>query len=138
MVNKIILVGHVGKDPEVRHLDNNLVCARFSLATKERWSKDGNKTEHTEWHNIVMWRSLADIAEKYVRKGNMVYIEGKVRSRSYDDKDGIKRTVVDVIADTMTLLGSKPDNTSVLQPTTPLNEPPEATMDTLPPEDLPF
>ena len=109
MVNKVILLGHVGKDPEVRHMDNNLVMARFTLATNERWVKDGNKTEITEWHNIVMWKNLAEIAEKYVRKGSLLYIEGKIRSRSYDDKDGIKRYITEILADTMQLLGSKPD-----------------------------
>ena len=108
MVNKVILVGYVGKDPEITHLDNNLVRARFSLATSERWTKDGNKTEITEWHNIVMWRNLAELAEKYVRKGSFLYIEGKIRSRSYDDKEGIKRYVYEIIADEMNFIGSKP------------------------------
>jgi single-strand DNA-binding protein len=79
------------------------------LATNERWIKDGNKTEITEWHNIVMWKNLAEIAEKYVRKGKLLYIEGKIRSRSYDDKDGIKRYITEILADTMQLVGSKPD-----------------------------
>jgi single-strand DNA-binding protein len=105
MVNKVILMGNVGKDPEVRHMDNNLVMARFTLATNERWLKDGNRTEHTEWHNIVMWRGMAEVAEKYVRKGTMLYVEGRLRSRSYDDKDGIKRYVTEILADTMNLVG---------------------------------
>jgi len=108
MVNKVILVGNVGKDPEVRHMDNNLVVARFPLATSERWIKDGNRVEHTEWHNIVVWRGLAEIAEKYVRKGSHLYIEGKISSRTYDDKDGIKRYAYEIVADEMKLLGSKP------------------------------
>jgi single-strand DNA-binding protein len=109
MVNKVILLGNVGKDPEVRHMDNNLVMARFPLATSERWNKDGNRTEHTEWHNIVMWRGMAEVAEKYVRKGSSLYIEGRLRSRSYDDKDGIKRYVTEILADTMNLLGPRPE-----------------------------
>ena len=109
MVNKVILLGHVGKDPEVRHMDNNLVMVRFPLATSERWTKDGNKTEVTEWHNIVMWRDLAEIADKYVRKGRLLYIEGKIRTRSYDDKDGAKRYITEILADTMQLLGSRPE-----------------------------
>ena len=109
MVNKVILVGYVGKDPDVRHMDNNLVKASFTLATNERWVKDGNKTEITEWHNIVMWKNLAEIAEKYVRKGSLLYIEGKIRTRSYDDKDGVKRYINEILADTMQLLGSKPE-----------------------------
>jgi len=110
MVNKVILLGYVGKDPDVRHMDNNLVVARFTLAVNERWvNKDGNRTEHTEWFNIVVWRSLAEVAEKYVRKGSLLYIEGKIQSRSYDDKDGIKRYTIDVVADIMQLIGSKPE-----------------------------
>ena len=111
MVNKVILMGYAGKDPEVSHMDNNLVRARFSLATNERWvNKEGNRTEHTEWHNIVMWRNLAEIAEKYVRKGSLLYIEGRISSRTYDDKDGIKRYVYEIVADEMKIIGSKPEN----------------------------
>jgi len=103
MVNKVILMGKVGKDPEVRRMDNNLVFARFSLATNERWNKDGVWSEHTEWHNVIMWRSMAERAEKNVRKGSTVYIEGRLRSRSYDDKDGVKRFLTEVLADVMHL-----------------------------------
>jgi len=116
MVNKVILLGYVGKDPEIRHMDNNLVMARFTLATHERWTKDGSRTEHTEWHNIVMWRGLAEIAEKYVRKGSMLYIEGRLRSRSYDDKDGNKRFTIEILADTMNFAGSKPEGGTPPQP----------------------
>jgi len=130
MVNKVFLLGHVGKDPEIRHMDNNLVMARFTLATNERWIKDGNKTEHTEWHNIVMWRGLAEIAEKYVRKGSLLYIEGRLRSRSYDDKDGIKRYVTEILADSMNLVGPKADGAQAPPP------PPPPPPDT--PDDLPF
>ena len=109
MVNKVILLGYVGKDPEIRHIDNNLVRAQFSLATSERWvNKDGSKSEHTEWHNIVVWRNLAELAEKYVRKGSLLYIEGKIQSRSYDDKDGVKRYVIEIVADTMQFVGPGP------------------------------
>ncbi|MDR1172936.1 MAG: single-stranded DNA-binding protein [Bacteroidales bacterium] len=109
MVNKVILLGHVGRDPEIRHMDNNLVKARFSLATNEWWNKDGNRTEHTEWFDVVMWRGLAEVAEKYVRKGSLLYIEGRLRSRSYDDKDGIKRYVTEILADAMNLVGPRPE-----------------------------
>ena len=109
MVNKVILLGYVGKDPDVRHMDNNLVMASFSLATTERWTKDGTKTEVTEWHNIVVWKNLAEIAEKYVRKGSLLYIEGKIRSSTYNDKEGIKRYSFEILADAMKLVGSKPD-----------------------------
>ena len=140
MVNKVILVGNVGKDPEVRHMDNNLVVARFPLATSERWTKDGNRTEHTEWHNIVMWRGLAEVAEKYVRKGSSLYIEGRLRSRSYDDKDGIKRYVTEILADAMNLLGPKPSGSEGQQSTSqaaPL-PPVETTNLESAPDDLPF
>jgi len=144
MIHKVILLGNVGKDPEVRHMDNNLVFARFTLATNERWNKDGVWTDHTEWHNIIMWRGLAERAEKYVRKGTMVYVEGRLRSRSYDDKDGVKRSVTEILADEMILVGPKPEGsqqTSSPQPaqsSTPV--PPVVTgdLDSAPPDDLPF
>ena len=140
MVNKVILLGNVGKDPEVRRMDNNLVVAQFSLATSERWNKDGNWVEHTEWHNIVMWRGLAERAEKHVRKGTSLYIEGRLRSRSYDDKDGIKRYVTEILADVMKLVGPKPDG-QTSQSSTPqvAPVPPIATTDLEPvQDDLPF
>ena len=141
MVNKVILLGNVGKDPEIRHMDNNLVMARFPLATSERWTKDGNRTEHTEWHNIVMWRGLAEVAEKYVRKGSSLYIEGRLRSRSYDDKDGVKRYVTEILADTMNLVGPRPEGqTAPLQsaPQTTSIPPIETTNLDSAPDDLPF
>lgn len=107
-VNKIILVGNVGKDPEVRHLDSGVAVASFSLATSETYkNKDGQKVTNTEWHNIVLWRGLAEVAEKYVKKGNPLYIEGKIRTRSWDDKDGNKRYTTEIVADNMQMLGSK-------------------------------
>ena len=146
MVNKVILVGNVGKDPEVRHLDNNMVVARFSLATHERWTnKDGSRADHTEWHNIVLWRNLAEIAEKYVHKGTLLYIEGRLRTRSYDDKEGVKRFTIEIVADTMNLLGSKDDSKELLstaqQPVsvdTNVQVPSEPPIDSAPPDDLPF
>ena len=139
MVNKVILLGNVGKDPEVRHMDNNLVMARFTLATNERWMKDGNKTEHTEWHNIVMWRGLAEVAEKYIRKGTTLYIEGRLRSRSYDDKDGVKRYMTEILADAMNFVGSRPEGAQQAAPPQTVSMPPIETTD-LPsvPDDLPF
>lgn len=108
-VNKVILVGHLGKDPEVRHLDNNVSVASFPLATSETYNKDGRRVEQTEWHNIVMWRGLADIAAKYLHKGKLVYIEGKIRTRNYEDKEGIKRYSTEIVADNFTMLGRKTD-----------------------------
>ena len=104
-VNKVILIGNVGKDPDVRYLDTGIAVATFSLATTDRAYTLQNGTqvpERTEWHNIVLWRGLAQTAEKYVRKGDKLYIEGK--SRSYDDQNGIKRTIVEIFADNMEML----------------------------------
>ena len=112
-INKVILVGNLGKDPEVRHLEGGAVVAKFPLATSETYkTKDGQRVDQTEWHNIVMWRGLAESAEKYLRKGSLVYIEGKIRTRSWDDKEGNKRFATEIVADTMTMLSSrKPDDT---------------------------
>ena len=110
-VNKVILVGNVGKDPEIRHLDNGVAVANFPLATSETFTaKNGEKVTSTEWHNIVLWRGLAEVAEKYVEKGRQLYIEGKIKTRSWDDKDGNKRYTTEVVADIMQMLGAKPSN----------------------------
>lgn len=108
-INKVILVGHLGKDPEVRHLEGNVSVASFPLATSEMYNKDGRRVEQTEWHNIVMWRGLADVAGKYLFKGKLVYIEGKLRTRTYEDKEGIRRYTTEVVADNFTLLGRRSD-----------------------------
>lgn len=107
-VNKVILVGNVGKDPEVRHLDSGVSVANFPLATSESYvAKNGDKVTTTEWHNIVLWRGLAEVAEKYVTKGRQLYIEGRIRTRSYDDKDGNKRYITEIYGDVMQMLGSR-------------------------------
>ncbi|HAQ18836.1 MAG TPA: single-stranded DNA-binding protein [Prolixibacteraceae bacterium] len=106
-VNKVILVGNVGRDPEVRHLDKGVAVARFSLATTENYtSKTGEKVSNTEWHNIVAWRGLAEVAEKYVKKGSQLYIEGRLRTNMYE-KDGVKHYTTEINADTMQLLGKR-------------------------------
>lgn len=111
MVNKVILVGNVGQDPEVRRLDSGAVVAKFSLATNERWKdKEGNLQTNTEWHNVVLWRGLAEIAERYVKKGKQVYIEGKLTHRKYTDANGIEKYITDVVANSMQLLGSRDSN----------------------------
>ncbi len=102
MINKVILVGNVGKDPEVRHLENGTAVASFSLATSETYKdRDGNRQTRTEWHNIVLWRGLADVVEKYVKKGQMLYIEGRLTSRSYDGQDGNKKYITEIVANEM-------------------------------------
>lgn len=118
-INKVILVGNLGRDPEVRHLEGGAVVAKFPLATSESYkTKDGQKVDQTEWHNVVMWRGLAESAEKYLRKGSLVYIEGKIRTRSWDDKDGNKRYATEIVADTMTMLtGRKQEDNSSNQNT---------------------
>ena len=110
-LNKVQLIGNVGKDPDVRYLDNGVAVAAFPLATTERGYTLANGTqvpERTEWHNIVLWRGLAETAEKYVHKGDKLYIEGKIRSRSYDDQNGIKRYVVEIFGDNMEMLTPRP------------------------------
>lgn len=108
--NKVILVGNVGKDPEIRRFENN-IKASFSLATSETYTpKGGDKVTQTEWHNIVAWRRLAELAENYIRKGSQILVEGKLRYRSYDDRDGNKKYIVEVEADTIQLLGRKQDS----------------------------
>lgn len=108
-VNKVILVGHLGKDPEVRYLEGNVSVASFPLATTETYNKDGKRVEQTEWHNIVLWRGLADVAAKYLHKGRLVYIEGKLRTRNYEDKEGIRRYSTEVVVENFTLLGRRSD-----------------------------
>ncbi len=108
-INKVILIGHLGKDPDVRYLEGGVSVASFPLATSETFNKDGKKVEQTEWHNIVMWRSLADVAAKFLQKGKLVYIEGKLRTRSFEDKEGIKKYTTEVVAENFTMLGRKSD-----------------------------
>jgi len=110
-VNKVILIGNLGKDPEVRYLDNGVAVANFSLATTENYkNKDGERVSQTEWHNIVLWRGLAEVAEKWMKKGSSVYVEGKIRTRKWEDKDGNTRYSTEILGDNMTMLGGKPSS----------------------------
>ncbi|MFK5926062.1 MAG: single-stranded DNA-binding protein [Desulfuromusa sp.] len=110
-VNKVILVGNLGKDPELRYTPSGTAVATFSLATTERYKdREGNKQEKTEWHNIVVWRQLAEICGKYLHKGKQIYVEGKIQNRSYDDRDGNKRYISEVVVNEMQMLGSRDDN----------------------------
>ncbi|MEM8566691.1 MAG: single-stranded DNA-binding protein [Bacteroidota bacterium] len=110
-VNKVILVGRLGKDPEVRHLESGASVANFSVATSETYKdrNTGERREQTEWHNVVLWRGLADVAEKYLHKGDMVYIEGKLRTRSWE-KDGVTRYTTEIVGDNMNMLSPKGTN----------------------------
>jgi len=112
-VNKVILIGNLGKDPEVRHLENGTAVANFSMATSESYKdrSSGERKTITEWHNIVLWRGLAEIAEKYLKKGDQVYIEGKLKTRSWEDKDGNTRYTTEVVGDNMTMLGIRGSST---------------------------
>jgi len=104
-LNKVMLIGHLGKDPELRYTSNGIAVASFSIATNEAWKdQDGNLQERTEWHNIVAWRRLAEICGEYLKKGKRVYIEGKIQTRSYDDKNGVKRYMTEVVADDLIML----------------------------------
>jgi len=110
-VNKVILVGNVGKDPETRYLDESTAITKFPMATSETYkNKAGERVSTTEWHNIVMWRGLAQVAEKYVKKGTQIYIEGRIKTRSYDDAEGNKKYITEIVADQMQLLGRRPDD----------------------------
>jgi len=137
-VNKVILVGNVGRDPEVRYLDKDVAVANFTLATTERGYTMQNGTqvpERTEWHNIVAWRGLATLSEKYIKKGSQIYIEGKLQSRSWE-KDGIKRYTTEIVAEEIQLLGKRPEGSETPAPT------PAPPVDTQAPppaeDDLPF
>ena len=112
-VNKVILIGNLGKDPEVRHLENGRAVANFSLATSEVYkNKNGERVTNTEWHNIVLWTPLAELAEKYLKKGSQIYIDGKLQTRSYDDKDGNKKYITEVVGQNLNFLGSKNEGSS--------------------------
>ena len=113
-VNKVILVGNVGKDPEVRYLESGTAVCNFPFATSETYkNREGERVTTTEWHNIVLWRGLAEVAEKYVKKGQQLYIEGKIRTRSYDDKDGVKKYMTEIYGDNMVMLGRRSDDQSL-------------------------
>lgn len=116
-VNKVILVGNLGKDPEVRYLEGGAAVANFTLATSETYKDrtSGERKTQTEWHNIVLWRGLAEVAEKYLKKGSQVYVEGKLRTRSWEDKEGNTRYTTEIVGDSMTMLGRREDSDSPAQ-----------------------
>lgn len=145
-VNKVILVGNLGKDPEVRHLESGVAVASFTIATSETYKdrNSGEKKTLTEWHNIVLWRGLAEIAEKYLHKGDQIYIEGRLRSRSWESESGT-RYITEIVGDNMVMLGGKRSSDS--EPTPPAASTPEKSQKTadVPPaiqneeeDDLPF
>ncbi len=109
--NKVLLIGNVGKDPEVRHLETGVAVASFTLATTERYKdRSGVMQDQTEWHNIVCWRNLAELSEKYINKGSQIFVEGKIRTRSWNDQTGQKRYTTEIVADNIRLLGKRADS----------------------------
>ena len=136
-INKVILIGNLGKDPEVRTLENGAKVANFTLATSESYkNKEGQRVTTTEWHSIVLWRGLADIAERFLKKGNQVYIEGKIRTRTWDDKDGNKRYTTEILGDNLTMLGGRRDDADEAPPPIPDTAPDANVSDEK--DDLPF
>ena len=135
-VNKVILVGRLGRDPEVRYTPSGTAVANFSIATSEQWTnKDGEKQERTEWHKIVAWRRLGEICGEYLHKGSQIYIEGRLQTRDWEDRDGNKRYTTEVIAQNMQMLGSadKGGRAETTDERFPAEEP-----ITVPEDDIPF
>jgi len=108
-INKVILIGHLGKEPEFRYLPDHVAVVSFPLATSEMFNKDGKRVEQTEWHNIVMWCGIAESAIKILKKGKLIYLEGKARTRSFEDKSGVKRYITEIVVENFTLLGRSSD-----------------------------
>lgn len=141
-VNKVILVGNLGKDPEVRHLENGRAVANFSLATSETYkNKQGERVTNTEWHNVVLWTPLAEVAERFLKKGGQVYIEGKLTTRSWDDQDGNKRYTTEVVGRELTMLGGRPEGSAPAPQDNASNPAKESPVSSIPEDDtddLPF
>lgn len=124
-VNKVILIGNLGADPEVKSTPSNVKVANFNVATTESWTdaKSGERQERTEWHRIVLWRKLAEIAGQYLKKGSKIYVEGKLQTRSWDDQNGQKRYMTEVVADQMQMLDSRGEGGSSYSASNPVSEP---------------
>lgn len=146
-VNKVILIGNLGKDPEIRRLENGAVVANFSIATTETYTDKttGERRDNTDWHNVVVWRGLAEVTEKYLRKGHKVYIEGKLKTRSWTDQAGATRYTTEVLCEEMTMLTPRGEvNATPTQPSAPpyssepQNPPKAMDLGEQPDDDLPF
>jgi single-strand DNA-binding protein len=136
-VNKAILIGNLGKDPEIRYTPSGQAVASFPIATTEKWrDKDGQTQERTDWHNLVLWGRQAELAKEYLKKGRSVYVEGRIQTRSYDDKEGVKKWVTEIVVQRMQFLGGKPDGSGGRDSSAPPpDEPPDIASDD---DDLPF
>jgi len=140
-VNKVILVGRLGQDPELKYTPSGAAVTNFSVATNEVWKDDqGNKKDRTEWHRVVLWRRLAEIAGEYLKKGSRIYLEGKLQTRTWEDKDGIKRYTTEVIANIMTMLDTKAESGRAATPLPPaeVDAPPPTDAEVKEEDDLPF
>jgi single-strand DNA-binding protein len=143
-LNKVMLIGNLGRDPEVRFTPDGSPVASFSIATSEAWTdKNGTRQERTEWHNIVAWNKLADLAKRYLAKGRPVYVEGRIRTREWDDRDGNKRRTTEIIASQIVLLGSRPPGVESAPSPQPLQRDaaeaePAGSDNTITDEDIPF
>ena len=134
----MILIGNLGRDPEIQNFENGVKKAGFTLATTEAYrDKEGQKATHTEWHNIVLWRGLAEVAERFLKKGNTVYIEGRIRRREYEDKEGQKKFIYEILGDSMQMLGG-PRGNEENNGNQPVTAPAEAPVVPAPDDDLPF
>ena len=132
-VNKVILIGNLGKDPELRYTSGGVAVTTFSLATNESWKDpEGNTQERTQWHNVVAWRKLAEICGEYLKKGSKLYLEGRIQYRNYDDKNGVKRSVTEVVMDEMVMLDSRGGSAAPSSATLPPQEEPSGKADDLP------
>jgi single-strand DNA-binding protein len=138
-INKVMLIGNLGKDPDVQYLESNVAVAKFSLATTETFKdKNGKLSSQTEWHTIVLWRGLAELAEKYLHKGSLVYVEGRLKSRTWDDKDGVRRFATEIIGENLIMLDKRVDKESSIPDNTDTTESFEAgsTNFSTPPDDF--
>lgn len=132
-VNRVILIGNLGREPEIRSFEGGVKKASFPLATTETYrNREGERTEHTEWHNLILWRGLAEIAEKYLHKGSSIYVEGRIRSRSWDDPNGQKKYITEVEVLNMVMLGGKRDEGNGASAQAPEVESGEVSEDDLP------
>jgi single-strand DNA-binding protein len=138
-INKVILIGNLGKDPEVRYTGSGVAVATFTLATNESWrDADGNTQERTEWHNLVAWRKLAEVCGEYLKKGSKIYVEGRLQYRTYDDKNGVKRYVTEIVMDQMVMLDGRNRDAAGGGPDPGPSAPPSAPAPPAKDDDLPF